>query len=846
MKDYQRRVKDILSREKPENLLPWLAYDQAFRLIYCEGGFLGRVYEASLLSGIDNTSISQLVGALNQDFEPGTFIQIIKLSIPEVSGVLAGYASARMDLNQDTELTADQIALLGRSADAELNHLADRIHNKALYQDSGIYLHSSRLILSIKVPVALVPTDQDIEETSRRISSAVAAFSGAGLKLRELELPEFLAFVRRCFFIDRPDETWWDKDKLIREQIFGPGDSIDQDGGFIDIEREGVSKTLSIISMKHFPEQMALPVIDFLGGDPNGVRDQIKQPYMMAYSVYIPDQLSKRRSVTSKSTALNYQAYGPLLRWIPKLAYRKKGMDALIHATTQGNRIVELDFRVILYNNSRREAERASQSFITMAEGIQFQMARDTLIHYPMFLNSLPLFPTVESIGLTHRYKTMAANQAAQFMPIMEDWQGTRTPIVMLTTRRGLPMPIDLYDATTNYNFLVSGDSGSGKSVIAQALLWGYLSIGAACYIIEIGNSFRKFCNVFGGSHLRFDEDSNICINPFSTITELNEEIEILTSIVATMIAPRDDVDDYRRALIREAIRSVFGKLGTRMTPTDIQEFLFAQEDEDNVQQEMGKMMSEFCQSGAYGHWFNGPANIDLGARLVVLELEDLISKDSLRRVVELALIQRVSREMYERRPGQKKVLFIDEASETLNGPGMEQFVSGAYERIRKHNGAVGVGLQDVTKLANSSSNAGRAVIGLSTFKFLMKQPSGTVELMREHKIMSEIGDWGYEQVKGLRTVPNLYSEVFVASSLGKGVGRLQLDRYRQVLFSTRGAERELIFQWMNDGMSGAQAIQRFLELEAEGLLEQHNKPIRRAPVLTLAHGSGDQPTEAA
>lgn len=814
MSNYDHRISSMLRRERPGVMFPWLSYDEKFNLLYCEGGFMGRSYEASLLSGIDQTSITQFIGALNQELPAGTFIQFHRISHPDIHDVMSDYANIRLETEVDSELTKEQRSLLISSSNAEIEYLNERVEKKTLYPDTGIHLHSSRLFVTFKIPVPLIPSDEILKETSDRIDAITAPMIGAGLRMRMLGLDETKAFIKRCFFINQPYDNSIDRETLIKEQIFSPGDMIDQEDGLINISHDNQNTSVAAISVKHFPEQMALQLMSLMAGDPNGIREQIKRPHIFAYSIHFPDHVDKRRSITNKSTTLNYQAYGPLLRWVPKLAYRKKGMDVLVHAGAEGNRFIEVDFRVLIYCPNKEDAYRSAQSYVSLAEGMQFQMARESQIHYPMFLNSMPMFPSTESIGLCHRYKTMAANQAAQFLPILEDWQGTNTPVLMLTTRRGLPMPLDLYDSNTNHNFLISGDTGSGKSFFSQALIWSYLSIGAACFVIEIGNSFKKTCAIFGGSHLRFDLDSNICINPFSTVTELDEEIEILTTIIETMMAPREGLDDFRLSIVREAIRAVFSKYGTRMTPTNIQEYLFSQTDENGRAREMGQMMGEFCDGGAYSQWFNGPANIDLGARLVVLELEDLLAKESLRRVIELALIQRVSREMYSRRKGQKKILFLDEASETLNGPGMEKFVTGAYERIRKHNGAIGIGIQDIMKLNQKGSGAGRAVVGLSNFKFLLKQPSGTVELMKTEKIMTDIGQWGYDQINGLRTIPNLYSEIFVSANSSRGVGRLTLERFKQILFSTRGAERDMVFQWMSEGMSAADAINLFIEKE--------------------------------
>jgi conjugal transfer ATP-binding protein TraC len=813
MRDFQARVHSILAREPVEKLIPFLAADPETNLIYCEGGYVGKCYDASLMAGIDETSIRQLIGAISQDLPDDTFIQFVRMSVPDISAVLGKFAAERSVIRADMGLRDDQRSLLTSVTDAQIEHFSEAVTNEPIYTDTRVHLSTGRLILSIKIPSALVPSADDLVLANRLINAAIAAFSGAGLQIFELTPEDMLAVWRRLFFMGAPYLDRWDQDLLLRDQIFGPGDRIDEDGEFIDIEHAGESMSLAVISVKHFPEMMALPVMNYLAGDPHGIGAQIKYPSVMSTSIRVPSQSDSRTSINRRSLMINQQAYGPLLKFIPRLAFRKRGMDAMIMALEEKYRIVEVDFRVILYCHDREEAERASREFLAIADGLKFIMGRETMIHFPMFLNALPLYPSGETIGLTNRYKTMATNHAAQILPILDDWQGTGTAVTMLTTRRGRPMPLCFYDSASSYNYMISGDSGVGKSVLAQSVIWDNLSVGAACWVIEIGNSFRKFVEVFGGSHLRFAEGSDICINPFSSVVDLDEEIDILAGIVGTMVAPTNGLDDYGLAIIKGAIRAVFSSMGTKTTPTAISNYLFAQDKNDEAIR-MAEMMAEFTDRGAYGAWFNGDANVDIGGRFVVLELEDLTERPALRRVVELALIQRVSREMYSRRRGQKKILFLDEAAETLKGRGMKDFVIGAYQRIRKHNGAVGIGVQDINSYASANPEVGQAILGLSANKMLLKQPSGVVDAMQRDKIMSELGDWGYDEVRGLRTLPGLYSEVFVATHSGMGVGRLVLERYRQVLFSTRGRERDWVFEKMQSGMSAADAIAAFIEME--------------------------------
>ena len=58
----------------------------------------------------------------------------------------------------------------------------------------------------------------------------------------------------------------------------------------------------------------------------------------------------------------------------------------------------------------------------------------------------------------------------------------------------GAPVYIDIFDpyAALNFNGLITGKSGSGKSVVAQKILLDSLDSGIKGLILDKGQSFKK------------------------------------------------------------------------------------------------------------------------------------------------------------------------------------------------------------------------------------------------------------------------------------------------------------------------------------------------------------------
>lgn len=70
-------------------------------------------------------------------------------------------------------------------------------------------------------------------------------------------------------------------------------------------------------------------------------------------------------------------------------------------------------------------------------------------------------------------------------------------------SRSGRTLKIDLFHSENhNFNVLITGTSGQGKSVIANNILFEEVSTGGKAVVLDLGNSFRKTTDYLGGVSL--------------------------------------------------------------------------------------------------------------------------------------------------------------------------------------------------------------------------------------------------------------------------------------------------------------------------------------------------------
>ena len=762
------------------------------------------------VAGLDETTLERLKGALSNDIPDGTFIQISLLSTPDIEGLVRSYRYSRNPEGIES-IPLDQQALLVEMLDNRAQMFLNG-KEEPMIASVGTKCHHTVILVSIKVPIkAPTPTDLEIKDVSTLVSKVAEAMQTFGLYLERADVSKYLETLRRIFHMHEVVNGEYDEHALLCDQVMSPGD-------ILEVNKQGIQindSHIGILSVKRFPKMARLSMMNQFIGDPRGLGNQITEPFMMTMTLHYPDQVNKASSIRRKSQIINYQAYGPMLRWVPRLAYKKAGFDNLVHTMEEGAVLVEMNFTLCVFARSKDSLDKLLSSTRTYYGSFGLEMAVDRYICWPIFFNTLPLFPSEESIWLSHRFHSMAVKHAVNFSPILSEWKGTtgeKGPgsAMLLLSRRNQPVLFDLYDSDTNYNGVIFAQAGGGKSVLTQQMIVDYLSKGAKIWVIDIGRSYYKLCRALEGEFISFNPESQVCLNPFTNVIDLDDELDTLKAVVAKMAAPTSILDDFMLGRLEEAIKATWSHRGNKMTVTNVADHL--QNQTDQRVKDLGAMLFSFTRHGSYGSWFEGENNLNFKSNLVVLELEELNGKKNLQQVVLLQLIQKIQYEMYvaESSGGKfPRILVVDEAWQLLDDSGVAKWMEASYRKFRKYHGSAIIVTQSLNDLYNCPS--GLAIAENTSHMFILQQRAETIDAAKISGRIA-IGDYGYHMMRTVHTVPGKYSEVLVYTSKGWGILRLVIDRFSQVLFSTKGAERNEVIAAVESGIPVAQAIRSFIE----------------------------------
>ena len=787
-----------LTGSRASALFPTLAYDPDSHLFLLDDQSLAFGYLCEPLPAGDQSHADRLLVLGNLDWPAETLVQVALWTSPDVEEQVARMEGLRIDtatalLRESTRRTA---AFLRAGSAAPIAPGTD------------LRLRELHVLVTAKVPLTgPQPSDHERREARELQATALQVLATAGLRPRPLTADRHVR-VMTTLLNWGPGAGWRDRiipecdhTRLIREQY------LDYDIG-IEVDAKGLTlgeQRVQTFSVKRFPDRAGFGLAACFLGDPFSGSRGLRHNVLITLTLYFPDAEAARVKLTSRSQWAAHQVTGNLAHYLPRLAHHKRDFDALFARLDHGDRPLQAYLGIALFAPPA-EASSAASNLRTYWRELGFQVLPDRFFVLPLFLNCLPFGADRGAIRASFRYRTLSASHAVTLMPVFGDWKGTGTPVLNLVGRTGQLMDLSLFDSATNYNAVIAASSGAGKSFLANEILSTNLSVGGRCWVIDVGRSYANLCEALGGQFVAFTTDSNIVLNPFELIHNWEEEADVIAALVTAMAAPTQPLGDYRTAGLKRALRELWDTHGTGMDVDLIARALLACEDERL--RDVGVQLFPFTSQGEYGRWFHGRNTMDFSAELVVLELEELKGRKHLQQVILLQLIFQIQQAMYLGERSRQKLVLIDEAWDLLTQGDVGKFIEHGYRRFRKYNGAAITVTQSLADLY--SNPTGRAIADNSAHTLLLAQPAHAIDQLKaDHRL--PMTDAGAELLKTVHTVPGAYSEILTLTDLGAGIGRLVVDPFRQLLYSTKPADVAAIRRLRDQGFSIEQAINRLL-----------------------------------
>ena len=784
------------------NFLPYQWFDPESEL-FISDKHIGFILETSPLVGNSESMQKELSNIFTQILPEESSVQTMIYADKNVGGILDEYIEIRNNSSSVIQTLAERRAKY-------LSQLAIKSHlTPYVLRDFKCYM-SVCINLGEHVSLAI----KKVTEIKKQI---VATLTVVGVSNKVMNPEKLVRFLDSIFNADFSNtdvsKKKWNRYDVIKNQVISQDTDIVVEDDLLKLRNSQTEiKTFSVVN---YPPEWTLSQMSELVGDMFRDTRQFPFPFIMHYGVHIYKQSNDVAKIAMKASMASKQLRSPIGKHIPNIEREYAELEYAQNCLNKGERLVKTQFNIILFS-PKDEMSSAEQTLKTMFSSMLFRVESNLGTQLHALLTTLPLAWHKDTIAALEEFKklrTTISVESANLVPQQAEWKGTKTPAMLFGGRKGQVIKFCPFDNTSgNYNVTVVGRSGAGKSVFMQELMASTIGLGGRVFVLDVGRSFEKTCYMLDGQFIEFSKNINICLNPFSSLDSENQEavedtLAMLKSVIQMMAAPTRGVDDKGAALLEQATNEAFKQHKNKTTITDIANLLLSTDDDQA--KDLGQMLYPYTTAGVYGKYFNGESNVNLDSNLIVIELEELKEKKDLQSVVVQMMVINITNKMFL---GDRKTPFnivFDEAWDMLRAKQSEVFIETLARRLRKYRGSLVVGTQSVNDFY-SCAGAQAAWDNSDWNCFLSQKEESIAQLKNSRRIL--LDEHKEKVITSVKTEQGKYAEVLINGADGYAVGKLLLDPFSQLLFSTKAEDYAAVQELRKQGFGITEAVEHILK----------------------------------
>lgn len=477
-------------------------------------------------------------------------------------------------------------------------------------------------------------------------------------------------------------------------------------------------------------------------------KDLANIPFTIHHAINFPSKSEGLRRATIRKNMIT--ARGALATYLPFLAKTPEGIQpeilkGLIEESIElvrnsTNRFLEQHFHIHLWAKTLEEMYERCETFDAAISSV-YKLKRDKLNIKPAFFSICPGNEHVNSIK-----NTLPSFNVADFMPIDTPrfcYPAKSKDFIYYHSMVNSLVRLSIFDKRAdNWNALVVGGSGSGKSFLTQDILWQYSVYKPQIAIVDYGGaeagSYRSFVMNNQGTYLEIGFGTNaqeFSINPFDgplfneterpdadKMVSLFRTIELmvcnqkgdklsnlalfeLQNSLKAYYTARDNNSNNSCSLNDFAQNFLKGNVAILAAGRDLFKELFF-------------FIGEGAEEGPYARFFKATQEFKT-TDVICFDLEGLKGHERLRNVLVAALLDMITnRILTSSEKERKKLMIMDEAWKDLSGGDLADFMQNCSRTIRKLNGQIIIISQRLSDILDSP--IGGAILANTSYYYLV------------------------------------------------------------------------------------------------------------------------------
>jgi TraG P-loop domain len=457
-------------------------------------------------------------------------------------------------------------------------------------------------------------------------------------------------------------------------------------------------------------------------------------------------------------------------------------------------------FRVSIYQTLRARGPRPNLAALSeavdwCAEAIESagdcRVNRGEFHQQALWESSLPLGRDV----FAHRHKYPTDN-TADMLALVGTTCGSPTGVPFAFTDPGRTVELlNPYDEEHfNHTMLISGRSGSGKTMTANVLLSRCLALGARAFVLDRAGHYETLTRlVDGAQQIEIGaDDSPYALNPWDVPDPAKVSRKKLAFLLDLHQLVMGGLGPREVGLLGAAIRAVYAKaaaLGEQPRESMLRDELKAQAKESQdagavdvaaTLRNLADRLAEYCGEGTYAYLLDRDTTLPTDARLVVFDTRRC--PDSELRLVMFAVMEYVTnsveRHWAEHRgqaaqPGAalfvgRSIMLIDEAWHLISRAETGEFANDLARRAR-HLGLTLIVMSQ--QLSDFDTEHGVALLKNSSQRLLLAQEPHEIPFIQD---ALELSEREAKELFRLRTVKGRHAQLLWLNGT-RGHGKVAL-----------------------------------------------------------------------
>ena len=385
---------------------------------------------------------------------------------------------------------------------------------------------------------------------------------------------------------------------------------------------------------------------------------------------------------------------------------------------------------------------------------------------FDAYLECIPGFS-----GKNLRTHTVLGSNAIHFLPFFRPSQGDSKSVATFQTRKGTLYGVDpVANQSANYNWLVSGTSGSGKSFFVNSLLAQSASIDPNIFIVDIGGSYNKLTQFLGGKVRSLEPGQGFELSPFflpksKDPGEERMRRQHIFQIFLEMCRIDGQLPSIEvRHQLSESLEIIFEMEKLPEHPISYLISLLGQVSSKEARR-LIMLLERWAKNNFFGQFLDNDKVVGNSGSILAFDLKGLTEFEDLSRVVQLIVCASLWARIRQTDGKRFSWIVLDEIAFSLLKV-QPLFVDELVSTLRKYFAGAVIVVQDLEKV--TSSLAGSSILQ-NTYSKAILQQRGNPKNYSEVLSLSQVDQWAIESLSRKK---GAYSDIFLIRDTDKTVIR--------------------------------------------------------------------------